>query len=92
MVRNYRTNSNLLKEINDIFINVEKKVEKFNYKEKDYIYSLVNKDAESKIDYVSLNEDGIEIDKFYEELLNNAKEEEYVAVLFKMCIRDRFLI
>lgn len=83
MVRNYRTNSNLLKEINDIFINVEKKVEKFNYKEKDYIYSLVNKDAESKIDYVSLNEDGIEIDKFYEELLNNAKEEEYVSVLFR---------
>ena len=83
MVRNYRTDSKLLNEINNIFINIDKKVDKFNYKERDYIYSLVNKNVDSKIDYVSLNEDGIEIDKFYEELLNNAKENEYVSVLFR---------
>lgn len=83
MVRNYRTNSKLLEEINSIFINIDKRVDKFNYQEKDYIYSLVNKDADSKIDYVSLNEDGLEIDKFYEDLLNNVKENEYVSVLFR---------
>ena len=83
MVRNYRTNSKLLKEINDIFIDIDKKVDRFNYKEEDYIYSLVNKNTNSEIQYVSLNEDGLEIDKFYEEVLNQANKDEYVSVLFR---------
>ena len=33
MVRNYRTEKMLLEDINKIFINVDKKVECFNYKE-----------------------------------------------------------
>lgn len=83
MVRNYRTDSSLLKEINQIFINIDRNVERFNYKEQDYIYSLVNKESDSKIEYVSLNEDLEESGEFYSELLVNKNEDEYVAVLLR---------
>ena len=56
MVRNYRTEKMLLEDINKIFINVDKKVECFNYKEKDYIYSLMEKDKENNIEYIDLSD------------------------------------
>lgn len=83
MVRNYRTDSKLLEQINNIFISIDKKVDKFNYKENDYIYSLVNENENSKIEYISLNEEGIEIEKFYINLLNNKNDDEYISVLLR---------
>jgi len=84
MVRNYRTDANLLKEINDIFIHIDNKVDKFSYN--DHIYSLVNKNKDSKIDYKYLVEDSQETVDFYLDLLEeNTKNDEnsYVSVLFR---------
>lgn len=82
MIRNYRTNSNLLNEINNIFIDVDKKVECFNYKQKDYIYSNINRSTNTKIEYLNLGELD-EKSKFYNNLLINKSKEENVAVLFR---------
>ena len=83
MVRNYRTDSELLNEINNIFINIDIRVDRFRYKEKDYIYSFVNSDKKSNIKYVSLPEYNIELANFYHEVLKNKDSNEYVAVLFR---------
>lgn len=83
MVRNYRTDSELLKEINDIFINIDSRVDRFRYKEDDYIYSLINTDKNSNIKYVSLPEYNEECANFYYDVLKNKEEKEYVAVLFR---------
>lgn len=84
MVRNYRTDANLLKEINDIFIHIDNKVDKFSYN--DHIYSLVNKDKDSKIDYINLVEESQETVDFYLDLLEeNIKNEKdsFVSVLLR---------
>lgn len=83
MVRNYRTDCNLLKDINDIFISIDKKVDKFKYKEDDYIYSLINKEKVSNIQYISLPELNDDAANFYDELLRNKGDEEYAAVLLR---------
>lgn len=83
MVRNYRTDGQLLKEINEIFINIDERVDRFTYKEKDYIYSFVNSDKPSKIQYISLPEYNDETADFFHDLLNNKGSEEYVAVLLR---------
>lgn len=82
MIRNYRTNSNLLEEINNIFIDVDKKVECFNYKEKDYIYSNVDQNIKTKIDNIDFlgYEDKAE---FYSSLLNKKNDNEAISVLFR---------
>lgn len=82
MIRNYRTNSNLLEEINNIFIDVDKKVECFNYKEKDYIYSNVDQNIKTKIDHIDFlgYEDKAE---FYSSLLNKKNDNEAISVLFR---------
>ena len=82
MIRNYRTNSNLLKEINNIFINVDKKIECFNYKEKDYIYSNLEKWKNTKIERVNFYDIEDKV-KFYNDLLDQKKENENVAVLLR---------
>ncbi|NRY63822.1 UvrD-helicase domain-containing protein [Clostridium beijerinckii] len=84
MVRNYRTDSNLLKEINDIFVYIDEKVSKFNYN--DHIYSLVNRDKESKINYISLADEYQETVDFYLDLLEenkNNEENSFISVLFR---------
>lgn len=83
MTRNYRTDANLLNEINDLFINIDKNVKKFSYKEEDYIYSLVNKDKENKIDYSTLTLYEDNIGDFYLDILESKNENEYVSVLFR---------
>ena len=83
MVRNYRTDCNLLKDINDIFISIDKRVDKFKYKEDDYIYSLINKEKVSNIQYISLPELNDDAANFYDELLRNKGDEEYAAVLLR---------
>lgn len=83
MVRNYRTDSELLTEINDIFININNRVDRFRYEEKDYIYSFVNSDKKSNIRYVSLPEYNLESANFYHQLLESKESNEYVAVLFR---------
>ena len=83
MVRNYRTDSKLLKEINDIFININNKVDRFRYEEKDYIYSSVNVQKESNIQYISLPKYDLEAANFYDEILKNKESNEYVAVLLR---------
>lgn len=83
MVRNYRTDSKLLKEINDIFININNKVDRFRYEEKDYIYSSVNVEKESNIQYISLPKYDLEAANFYDEILKNKESNEYVAVLLR---------
>ena len=83
MVRNYRTDSKLLKEINDIFININNKVDRFRYEEKDYIYSSVNVEKESNIQYISLPKYDLEAANFYDEILKNKESNEYVVVLLR---------
>lgn len=85
MVRNYRTNSNLLKEINEIFINVNDRVDKFKYEENDYIYSLIDKDNKTKIEYIDIKDLDKEAADFYDTLLNSIdkKKKESVAVLMR---------
>ena len=82
MVRNYRTNSNLLKEINEIFKDVDSKVESFSYKKKDYIYSLLNTEENTQINTFNY-EDEEEKREFYINLRKNKGENESIAVLFR---------
>ncbi len=84
MVRNYRTDSCLLEDINNCFIKISENVEKFNYDEKNQIYSLENKEVKTKIDLIKLPKEDIRaVGDFYESLLKNKKNDEYVAVLFR---------
>lgn len=83
MVRNYRTDTQLLKDINEIFINIDQRVDRFSYKKEDYIYSLVNKAKNTRIQYVSLPEYNDEAANFYDGLLKDKGNREYVAVLFR---------
>jgi len=82
MTRNYRTDSVLLEGINNIFVNVDRRVKCFSYKEKDHIYSLVNKDRNVNIEHIDIS---ILDDrkKFYNNILDNKTDEETVAVLFR---------
>ncbi len=82
MTRNYRTDAELLKEINTIFTNVDKRVKCFSYSEKDHIYSLVNRERKVDIDYINIT---LKDDKkkFYTSLLENKSDEETIAVLFR---------
>ena len=82
MIRNYRTDASLLKDINRIFIDVDKKVSCFSYKEGDYLYSQINKGKENKINYINIEnfEDKVE---FYSKLRDNKKENETIAVLLR---------
>lgn len=82
MVRNYRTDASLLWDINNIFIDVDKKVKCFSYKERDYLYSQINKDKINKINYINLA-DFEDKAKFYSNLLDNKKENETIAVLLR---------
>ena len=82
MVRNYRTEKMLLEDINKIFINVDKKVECFNYKEKDYIYSLMEKDKENNIEYIDLSDFAEKAD-FYSKLRDSKDDKESIAVLLR---------
>lgn len=82
MVRNYRTDASILEEIDDMFLNIGKKVEHFKYENEDRIYSLKNVGNSKKIEKVNLSE--LDIKKnFYSDMLNNKKENESVAVLFR---------
>lgn len=82
MVRNYRTDASLLEDINRIFIDVDKRVKCFSYKKRDYIYSQINKDKESSINNINL-EDFEEKAEFYSKLRDNKKEDETIAVLLR---------
>lgn len=101
MTRNYRTNANLLKEINDIFINIEKKVDKFRYTKEDYIYSQKDKNKKESIKYIYIEDEGEKIREIYQKLLDEKEKNEYIAVLFrtnkeakefkKLCDRENIL-
>ena len=65
------------------FININSRVDRFRYEEKDYIYSLVNAEKESNIRYVSLPKYDLEAANFYDEILKNKESNEYVAVLLR---------
>lgn len=82
MIKNYRTNSKLLNEINDIFIEIDKKVKCFSYKKKDYIYSNLDKEVDTKIEYTIFEQLSNKID-FYNTLLDKKEDNETVAVLFR---------
>lgn len=81
MNRNYRTNSKLLKEINELFIGISKIVDNFDYKKEEYIYSEINKDVESKIEYVSLKDNDEKTVEFYNNILEDKGKS--IAVLFR---------
>ena len=81
MLRNYRTKANLLAEIDKLFCDIDRRVSRFNYKEEDRIYSLVDKNKEEKIQYINFNEEEQQV--FLKELLNNKKDEEEVVVLVR---------
>lgn len=82
MVRNYRTNSKLLSEINNIFIKLNDDVKKFVYEEEDYIYSKEEEEKETSIEYIDLSEEGSD-KNFYNSLLDKKEKDAVVAVLFR---------
>ena len=82
MIRNYRTSSIIIEDINNIFIDIDKRIEHFNYKKEDYIYSLIDRNKENHIEYLILNETSNRV-KFYNALINNKKNDETIAVLFR---------
>lgn len=82
MVRNYRTDASLLEDINKIFIDVDKKVKCFSYKERDYLYSQINKEKKRNINHLNLD-DFEEKANFYSRLRDNKKEDETIAVLLR---------
>lgn len=82
MQRNYRTYAKLLEDINNVFINIDKRVSKFKYKEKDYIYSLVNANVDNKIEKLKIEENNGFVE-FYNELRDKKKDSESIAVLFR---------
>ena len=81
MNRNYRTNSKLLKEINGLFFSISKIVDNFDYKIEEEIYSEINKDVESKIEYVSLKDNDEKTVDFYNNILED--KDKSIAVLFR---------
>lgn len=82
MVRNYRTDAKLLEDINKTFINIDKRVDKFNYKQEDYIYSLVNSNTKNSIEYLKVEEYD-EAVEFFNTLRTAKKEKESIAVLLR---------
>ena len=68
MIRNYRTSSIIIEDINNIFIDIDKRIEHFNYKKEDYIYSLIDRNKENHIEYLILNETSNRV-KFYNALI-----------------------
>lgn len=82
MVRNYRTDSKLLEEINRIFIDVNNRVDCFAYNEKDHIYSLLNKEITDGIKIVNLKDYEDKI-SFYSNLRDSKSEDETMAVLLR---------
>lgn len=82
MTRNYRTDASLIEDINRIFIDVDKKVNRFSYKEKDYLYSNINLEGKSNIQYINLENFEDKAD-FYSKLRDNKKANEKIAVLLR---------
>lgn len=82
MARNYRTDASLIEDINKIFIDVDKKVTCFSYKEKDYLYSNINLKGKSNIQYINL-ENFEDKANFYSKLRDNKKVNETIAVLLR---------
>lgn len=82
MKRNYRTDSSLLKEINELFIDIDKRVSNFNYKDDEHIYSLENRDRSTKIDRININDEDDKFD-FFKKLLERKGEMEEIAVLMR---------
>ncbi|MCR8743909.1 UvrD-helicase domain-containing protein [Romboutsia lituseburensis] len=76
LVRNYRTNRSLLSNIDEWFVNIGNKVDRFNYNEIDRIYSLKNNDLENEIEIKNLEISQSRIDLIKEVLLNKKQDEE----------------
>lgn len=82
LVRNYRTDQSLLSNIDEWFINIGTKVERFNYNEEDRIYSLKNNKVKNKIciENLELSTNKVELIK---SLINKKDDKEEVCVLVR---------
>ncbi|SNV79177.1 UvrD-helicase domain-containing protein [Clostridium cochlearium] len=82
LVQNYRTEAELLKDINNLFIDIDKRIFKFKYKENDYIYSKINTNKPNNIIYKSLKEDKNKVE-LLDKLLDKKQPEETIAILVR---------
>lgn len=82
MTRNYRTDSQLIKKINRTFIKANERVECFNYKESDYIYSSININEYENLEFHDFST-SISISNLLRDILNSKKKEESVVILVR---------
>ena len=82
LVRNYRTNKKLLSNIDEWFVQIGNKVDRFNYNENDRIYSLKNNNADNEIEIKDLEISQNKI-SLIQEVLENKKQDEEVCILVR---------
>ncbi|CEI72576.1 3'-5' exonuclease [Romboutsia hominis] len=82
LVRNYRTNKKLLNNIDEWFVEIGDRVERFNYNESDRIYSLKNSECENEIEIRDL-EMSLSKTDLIKNLLDIKKETEEVCILVR---------
>ncbi|WP_343342777.1 ATP-dependent helicase [Terrisporobacter petrolearius] len=82
LVRNYRTNKSLLSNIDDWFVNINERVDKFNYEDEDRIYSLKNSEFKNEICIENLEQKSTKTE-LIKSLLENKKDDEEVCILVR---------
>ena len=82
LIRNYRTDKNLLGNIDEWFLNIANKVDRFNYEEKDRIYSLKNCDSKNEICIQNL-EHNITKTELIKSVVEKRKGDEEVCILVR---------
>lgn len=82
LVRNYRTDQKLLRNIDELFINIGNRVDRFNYEEKDRIYSLRNNESENEICIENLEKSTNKIE-LIRSLINKKSDKEEICVLVR---------
>lgn len=82
LVRNYRTNKNLLSNIDNWFMNISDKVDRFNYEEKDRIYSLKNSEDKNEICIQNLEQKSSRAE-LIKRIIEKKKEDEEVCILVR---------
>lgn len=82
LLRNYRTDKTLLSNIDEWFVDIANRVDKFNYEESDRIYSLKNNEAKNEINIKNL-ENKSSISNLIKSVLTTKKESEEVCILVR---------
>ncbi|MDU2199179.1 MAG: 3'-5' exonuclease, partial [Peptostreptococcaceae bacterium] len=82
LTRNYRTDKSLLSNIDEWFVDIGNRVDRFNYNESDRIYSLKNNEIESEIEICDLELYKSKTD-LIKEILEKKSQDEELCVLVR---------